>query len=130
MDHPSPAFERLHALVRKGYVADLGNDDAGGAIRLTHLGRTPDLILHADGAIERVVDKVPRHKRALTAPDSIPAGGDSDQVAFLKFVEGVPRATLRDRTRRWRTRYVYTPTFLLVLWGLSLTFTVVLMEGM
>ena len=126
----SRAFDRLHALVRKGYKAELGSDAAGGAIRLTHLARTPDLILHGDGTVEEVADRIPRHKRRLPALAPIPAERDADQVRFLQFVETVPRATLRDRTRRWRTKWVYGPLFIAVLWGLSLMFTALLVDGL
>jgi hypothetical protein len=50
----------------------------------------------------------------------------ASQVAFLTFLDRVPRATLRDRTRRWRTKWVYGPLFLAVLWGISLLITALL----
>lgn len=125
------AFERLHALVRKGYKPVLGTDEAGaGAVRLTHIARTHDLILHGDGLVEPVRDRLPRHKRRLPALPDIGSETDADQVRFLQFVEAIPRPTLRDKTRRWRTKWIYGPLFLAVLWGLSLLFTALLMDGM
>lgn len=116
--------------MRKGYAPVLGTDEAGvDAIRLTHIGRTPDLILHQDGRIEPVRERLPRHKRAIAPIDDIGAEDDADQLRFLRFVETVPKATLRDRTRRWRTKWIYGPLFLLVLCGLSLAFTAIITGG-
>ena len=130
MERRGRSFERLHALVRKGYKPVLGTDDAGSdAVRLTHIARTHDLILHGSGAIEPVLDRLPRHKRRLPALADIGVATDADQVRFLQFVEAIPRPTLRDRTRKWRTRWVYGPLFLAVLWGLSLLFTVMISGG-
>lgn len=124
------AFERLHALVRKGYKPELGSDDASGSIRLTHVAAaTPDLILHENGVIEPVVDRIPRHKRRLPTLPTMGAASDADQVAFLRFVEKIPKATLRDRTRRWRTKWVYGPLFLIVICGLALLFTSIIIDG-
>lgn len=125
------SFDRLHALARKGYRPMLGTDEAGdNAIRLTHIGRTPDLILHEDGRVEPVRDRLPRHKRSLAPIDDFGAEDAEEQVRFLRFVETVPKATLRDRTRRWRTRWVYGPLFLLTLWGVSLAFTAFIVENL
>lgn len=130
---PTPgdrAFRRLHALVRKGYVAELGRDAGDGTIRLTHIARTPDLILHGDGSVEEVKDRVARHKRRLPVLAPIPANADADEVRFMQFVDAVPRPTLRDRTRRWRTKWVYGPLFLVALWLLSLLFTGILLDSL
>ena len=52
---PSPAksraFERLHLLVRKGYVPEIGTETAADTIVLRHLGKAPDLVLHSDGLV-------------------------------------------------------------------------------
>ncbi|QPQ54328.1 hypothetical protein IC614_08155 [Allosphingosinicella flava] len=124
------AFQRLHTLVRKGYVAELGPDRGEGVICLTHIGLTPDLILHGDGSIEEADDHVPRYKRRLPVLQPIPSEADADQVRFMQFVETIPRTTLRDRTRRWRTKWVYGPLFLLALWIMSAMITVMLVEGL
>lgn len=126
----SRTFERLHALVRKGYTPVLGTDEAGpDAVRLTHIAATPDLILHQDGRVEPIRDRLPRHKRRLPALADIGNQDDADQVRFLQFVDGVPKATFRDRTRKWRTRWVYGPLFLFALWSVSLLFTALLLDG-
>jgi hypothetical protein len=70
---------------------------------------------------------VPRYKRKVDAP-TIPALHDADQIEFLKFLDAVPKARLRDRTRRWRTRWVYLPATLMVLWGLSITLTALIVD--
>ena len=129
MEKQELAFDRLHALVRKGYRPEIGAEGAGGTIALRHLARAPDLILHADGTVEGLPGRVPRYKRKVDAP-SIPALREADQIEFLKFLDTVPKARLRDRTRRWRTRWVYLPATLVVLWGVSITLTAMLVGGM
>ncbi len=123
------AFDRLHALVRKGYKPEIGTEGAGGTITLRHLARAPDLLLHADGRIDGLPGRVPHYKRKVPAP-AIPALREADQIEFLKFLDTVPRTRLRDRTRRWRTRWVYLPATLVVLWGLSITLTALIVDGM
>lgn len=44
-------LRRLHRLVRRGYVADLGRTDVEDAIFLNHLGEGPPLILYGDGKL-------------------------------------------------------------------------------
>ena len=124
----SPAFERLHLLVRKGYVAEIGTDTAADTIVLRHLGKAPDLVLHSDGLVEGYDGRRPRFKRDIEAPAPIAAERDAEHLRFMKFLDTVPRASLRDRTRPWRTKYVYVPLVLLVIWALCLTFTAALMD--
>jgi hypothetical protein len=123
------AFDRLHALVRKGYRPEIGAEGAGGTIALRHLAKAPDLLLHADGRVEGLPGRVPRYKRKVDAP-FIPALRESDQIEFLKFLDGVPKARFRDRTRRWRTRWVYLPASLVAFWGLSITLTALIVDGL
>lgn len=129
MEKQDLAFERLHALARKGYRPEIGAPDAGGTIALRHLAKAPDLLLHADGKIEGLPGRVPRYKRKVDAP-LLPAVREADQIEFLKFLDTVPKARLRDRTRRWRTRWVYLPASMVVLWGISITLTAVIVGGM
>ena len=132
MDQQTYAFERLHALARKGYRPEIGaagTDGADGTIALRHLGKAPDLLLHPDGRIEGLGGRIPRFKRMVHAP-TLPALNDGDQVAFLKFLDTVPKARFRDRTRRWRTRWVYLPATLVALWGVSIGLTALLVDGM
>ena len=124
----SPAFERLHLLVRKGYVAEIGVDSASDTIVLRHLGKAPDLVLHSDGLVEGYEGRRPRYKRNIDAPAAISAERDAEHLRFMKFLDTVPRASLRDRTRPWRTKYVYIPFVLLAVWGVCLLFTAALMD--
>lgn len=121
---PRPsAFERLHALVRKGYKAEIGGDVDTDIIVLRHMGAAPDLVLRADGALEPWQGRRPWHKRKLPSLPVIEAGTEADQLKFMTFLGTVPRATLRDRTRPWRNKYLYFPLVLIVVWGLCLTLT-------
>ena len=129
MEKQDLAFERLHALARKGYRPEIGAEGAGGTVALRHLAKAPDLLLHADGTVEGLPGRVPRYKRKVDAP-LIPAVRDADQIEFLKFLDGVPKARLRDRTRRWRTRWVYLPASLIAMWGVSIALTALIVDGM
>lgn len=128
-DRGSAAFDRLHALVRKGYEASLGTESGDGSIVLKHLGRAPDLVLRPDGTIMEHEGRIPRHKRRVPNPGIIPAERDADHLKFMKFLETVPKATLRDRTRPWRRKFIYVPALLIIFWGLSLLFTVMIVEA-
>lgn len=119
----SPVLERLHALVRKGYRAGIGTGTEPDVVILRHLGKAPDLILHADGRIEPLEGRRPWHKRKIESPGTIAAEGDSEQLRFMKFLETVPRATLRDRTRPWRNKYIHLPIVLILVWGFCLFLT-------
>jgi hypothetical protein len=130
MQNQSSAFERLHALVRKGYSASLGTETEDGSIVLRHLGKAPDLVLRPDGTIVEHEGRRPRHKRRLPDLGRIPAERDADHLQFMKFLETVPKATLRDRTRPWRRKYIYVPALLLIFWGLSLMFTLTIAGGL
>ena len=130
VQNQSSAFERLHALVRKGYSASLGTQSDDGSIALTHLGRAPDLVLRPDGTVMEHQGRRPRHKKSLPNLGQIPAERDADHLQFMKFLDTVPKPTLRDRTRPWRRKYIYIPALLLLFWGLSLMFTLTIASGM
>ena len=117
------AFQRLHALVRKGYKAEIGVKEDTSIILLRHLGKAPDLVLRTDGTIEPWQGRRPWHKRKLPSLAAIPVGSESDQLKFMTFLDAVPRASLRDRTRPWRNKYLYFPMVLVVVWGLYLGMT-------
>lgn len=126
---PQPAaFERLHALVRKGYIAEIGKDTGTDVIVLRHLGKAPDLVLRGNGVVEGLDGRRPWHKKGIEAPPSIAADGDAEQLRFMKFLDGVPRATLRDRTRPWRHKYVYFPAVLFVIWGICMALTALMLS--
>ena len=76
-EQPSPVFERLHALVRRGYVANIGTDADTDTVVLRHLGKAPDLVLHGDGVVEgfegrRPVTSVPSTRHRASAPTAMP----------------------------------------------------------
>ena len=125
----SLVIERLHALVRKGYKAELGTKVDSDFVVLRHLGRTPDLVLHEDGTLEGLDGRRPRYKRHIDPPAIIGGRSDADQLRFMKFIETIPRATLFDRTRPWRVKYVYIPLALVAVWGLCLSFTAIIMNS-
>lgn len=123
METKSPAFDRLHALARRGYKAKIGADAADGTIVLQHLGKAPDLVLHPDGSIAEADIRRPRHKRRIEGPGQIAAGRDADELRFMSFLTTVSPPTLRDRTRPWRKKYVYVPSFMIGFWGVCLAVT-------
>ena len=119
-DGRSFAFERLHALVRRGYTPAIGPDaERNDVIVLRHLGKAPDLVLHADGRVEGWEGRRPRHKRHIDAP-IVGTEGDSEQLKFMKFLDSVPKASLRERTLPWRKKYIYFPIVLIVVWFVCL----------
>jgi hypothetical protein len=127
-DLESPVLERLHALVRKGYRAEIGADTATDIIVLRHVGRAPDLVLHSNGELEGHDGRRPRYKRDVEPPPLFAAGKLSEQLRFMKFLDSVPRATLRDRTRRWRHKYIYFPLVMAILLAIHLAFTAIILD--
>jgi hypothetical protein len=128
-DLPSPVLERLHALVRKGYRPEIGADTATDIIVLRHVGRAPDLVLHSDGMVEGYDGRRPLYKRNIDAPAPFASGDLREQLRFMRFVDSIPRATLRDRTRRFRQRYVYFPLVVAILLAIHLAFTAIILDG-
>lgn len=121
-------FNWLHALVRKGYVPDIGTSTGTEIIILRHAGKPPDLVLYGNGVVEGLDGHRPRHKRAVDAPPSIAAEGDAEHLRFMKFLDSVPPASLRDRTRRWRQRYLYLPAVLVTVWLICVMLTVTVFD--
>ena len=128
MDSRSPVLERLHALVRKGYSAEIGAKAQTDVVVLRHLGKAPDLVLHPDGSIEGWDGRRPWHKKNIEAPAGLAPDRDGE-LQFLKFLDTVPKASLRDRTRPWRKKYVYFPAVLIIVWGICLALTGIIMNG-
>lgn len=89
------AFDRLRALARRGYVADLHRSGAEGAMLLRH-PQGPDLVLYVDGTVESVERGAPTR----LIPDVIHADDAEDECAFERFAARLP-----ERARRgWRIR--------------------------
>lgn len=125
---PPPAIERLHALVRKGYRPEIGTGTATDLVVLRHVGRAPDLVLHADGIVAGYEGRVPRYKRDVEPPPAF--GADlAEQLRFMRFLDSVPKASLWDRTRRFRHRYVYVPLAFAVLVALNLFISAVILSN-
>lgn len=117
-----PAVERLHALVRKGYAPDFGTGTATDLVVLRHVGPAPDLVLRADGVVAGYEGRIPRFKRHVEPPAAF--GVElAEQLRFMKFLDSVPKASLRDRTRRFRHKYVYLPVAFALLVALNLAIT-------
>jgi hypothetical protein len=117
------AFQRLHALVRKGYTTNIGSDERTDVVVLKHVGRAPDLILRPDGVVEQFDGRRPRYKKSVEL-EAIPVGSASDELRFLQFTDSIPPPSFRDRTRRWRHKYVYFPAVILALAALCVTISV------
>lgn len=122
----SPVLERLHALVRKGYKAEIGVGAETELVVLRHVGRTPDLVLHSDGVVEPYPGRWPRHKRSIEPPQPFRAGDVAEQLRFMRFLDSIPKPSLRDRTRRFRHKYIYLPLVVAILLGVHLAFTAML----
>jgi len=126
---PSPVLERLHALVRKGYRPELGKGEGSDLIVLRHAGKSPDLVLRGDGTVEGFDGRRPRYKASIDAPPAFLPGEVAEDLRFMKFIDGVRRASLWDRTRRWRQKYIYLPVVFGVLVALHLAFSAMIYDS-
>ena len=120
MEREECAFERLHALARKGYVAQIGAEPAAGGILLHHPGDGPDLVLHPDGTLETPGGQA-LHRDPTEEPGCILARDELDQRKFARFLERLPPPG--KKRGRWRKRFL-TLIFLLMVWGLSIFLTI------
>jgi hypothetical protein len=125
----SPALERMHALVRRGYSAELGTPGNPDRVVLRHLGLAPDLVLHANGDLEGLDARRPRYKRDIEPPARIGGGTDADHLRFMRFLDTVPPVTFWHRNRPWRKKYLYLPIVLVAVWMACVTLTVLLFGG-
>lgn len=125
----SPVLERLHALVRKGYRPEIGKGTETDLVVLRHLGRAPDLVLHSNGVVEGFGGRVPRFKREIAPPPAIGTDQVGEQLRFMRFLDTIPKPSLRDRTRRWRHKYIYFPLVFVILLGIHLAFTAMIVDG-
>ena len=125
----SPVLERLHALVRKGYKAEIGTGTETSLIVLRHLGRSPDLLLHNSGIVEAYPGRWPRHKRSIEPPAPFLTEDVAEQLRFMRFLDTIPKPSLRDRTRRFRHKYIYFPLVVAILLGIHLAFTAMIVNG-
>lgn len=125
---PPPVLERLHALVRKGYKPVIGTGTDTDVVELRHIGRAPDLLLHSDGRVEPLGGRIPRFKARVEAPQPFAADSIAEQLRFMKFLDSIPKASLRDRTRRFRPRSVYLPVVFAILLAIHLAFTAIIMD--
>ncbi|HEX8125866.1 MAG TPA: hypothetical protein VF548_09820 [Allosphingosinicella sp.] len=126
--HPnsSPVLERLHALVRRGYTAQLGASGNPDQVVLRHLGLAPDLVLHANGDLEGLDARRPRYKRNIDPPAPIGGASDADHLRFMRFLDTVPPITFWHRNRPWRKKYLYLPAVLVIVWLVCVMLTVIL----
>lgn len=122
----SPVLERLHALVRRGYTAELGTPASPDRVVLRHLGLAPDLVLHASGELEGLDARRPRYKRNIDPPAPIGGGTDADHLRFMRFIDTVPPITFWHRNRPWRKKYLYLPAVLVLVWLACVMLTVMI----
>lgn len=123
---PSPVLERLHALVRRGYKAELGTSANPDQVVLRHLGLAPDLVLHSNGDLEGLDARRPRYKRHVDPPAPIGGGTDADHLRFMRFLDTVPPITFWHRNRPWRKKYLYLPAVLVIVWLVCVMLTMML----
>lgn len=123
----APAFDRLRALARRGYVADMEVEGPGGGILLRHAG-APDIVLFPDGTVESI-DRSRRKRVTSLTGDLIPAENASDERRFARFLERLPVSDGTARPpRRWRKRFVVM-AMLLAVWLVSLFLTIAIVNG-
>ena len=111
-------FERLFALVKKGYSPDL-EETFSGAIWLRHPSRRckhPKLYLYPNGLVVS----------PGSSDDFRFYRDDEDEAKFQKFLRTVPMPTLLDRTRAWRTNVAAWGIIAAVWGGSALLISVVL----
>ena len=125
--HSSPVLERLHALVRRGYTAQLGASGNPDQVVLRHLGLAPDLVLHANGDLEGLDARRPRYKRNIDPPAPIGGASDADHLRFMRFLDTVPPITFWHRNRPWRKKYLYLPAVLVIVWLVCVMLTVMIL---
>jgi hypothetical protein len=124
----SPVLERLHALVRRGYTAQLGASGNPDRVVLRHLGLAPDLVLHSNGDLEGLDARRPRYKRDIDPPAPIGGVTDADHLRFMRFLDTVPPITFWHRNRPWRKKYLYLPAVLVAVWLGCVMLTVMLFD--
>jgi len=126
---PSPVLERMHALVRRGYAAQIGTPGNPDQVVLRHLGLAPDLVLHANGDLEGLDARRPRYKRDIEPPALIGGATDADHLRFMRFLDTVPPVTFWHRNRPWRKKYLYLPLVLVAVWLACVMLTALLFGG-
>ena len=109
-------FERLRALVQRGYAVDLDRAGPGGGLLLNHSGG-PALLLMPDGTVESLQRSRAGEPRAQT----IGVGTEADRRLFANFLERL--APGRAKPRRWRKR-LFVTVLILAVWGLSILLSV------
>lgn len=120
----TPAFDRLRALVRRGYVADMEGEGPGGGMLLRHAA-APDIVLYPDGAVESI-DRNRRNRVTSLTGDLIPAENASDERRFSRFLERLPDTGKRPQPpKKWRKRFAVM-ILLLAVWFFSIMLTVLL----
>jgi hypothetical protein len=125
----TPVLERLHALVRRGYTAQLGASANPDRVVLRHLGLAPDLVLYSNGDIEGLDARRPRYKRDIDPPAPIGGASDADHLRFMRFLDTVPATTFWHRNRPWRKKYLYLPVVLIAVWLVCVMLTVMILGG-
>lgn len=108
-------LRRLHRLVRRGYVADLGRGDVEDAIFLDHLGDGPSLILYGDGKLVAMNESHALDPRASEDQHAISNVDEQDARTFDRFLATVREPTWRQRTRPDREKYVWQPGCMVVM---------------
>lgn len=112
------AFDRLHMLTSRGYVAQFGSRMPSGGILLQHPKEGPDLLLLPSGTIESLE---PLHAEAGTKL-AIPG---EDRTAFERFVDRLPAG----KARRSFARKLFYLLLFAALWLFSLMMTMLLINS-
>ena len=113
----SAGFERLRALVQRGYAIDSGSSAGPGDGLLLHHPAAASLLMMPDGTIESLDPGRTAGLRAQT----IGAATEADRRLFANFLNrlGPGRG---QRPRRWRKR-LFVGLLILAVWFLSIMLT-------
>lgn len=115
-------FERLHALVRGGYVPQIGTEAVDSSIVLDHQGKGPRLRLFADGAIQVLDRRYPVHAEGDRF--RIRADDEANYRRLALLVESKPRK----RATRWLKRF-FLLALVLTFWMFSVALTIAITAG-
>lgn len=107
-------FRRFNRLKKAGYVI-AWERDVEDAMFLDHLGTGPSLIFYPSGMIVSLDKSAPISSSEVGDTDRISNRKKSDVAAFDQWLDTVTRPTWWQRGAPDREKYIYQPSFTLIL---------------